>query len=64
MAIFLISFLAFVLAALGMALGLVLRGRPLRQSCAGIIGMETSEGVCPGCGRGNAQVQNEKREAA
>lgn len=45
-----ISFLVFALSALGMAVGLILRGRPIRSGCASLNGSEKAGGceVCRG----------------
>ena len=50
MALFLSSLLVLVLAMLGLAAGLLLRGRPLRGSCGGLAAGVAGED-CPVCGR-------------
>lgn len=49
MAIFLISFGVLVLAVLGMAVGVMLTGRPIKGSCGGLNNVAGLEAECPIC---------------
>jgi hypothetical protein len=44
-----VSFLIFTLSALGMAIGLILRGRPIRSGCASLNGSEGGPADCRIC---------------
>jgi hypothetical protein len=44
-----ISFLIFTVSALGMAVGLILRGRPIRSGCASLNGSEGGSAGCQVC---------------
>ena len=54
MALFLSSLLVLVLAMLGLAAGLLLRGRPLAGTCAGLAAGAMGDD-CPVCGRNVAE---------
>lgn len=53
------SFLIFTLSALGMAIGLVLRGRPIRSGCARLNGTDSARAGCGAC-RGDCEREKRK----
>ena len=49
MELFFISFVVLALAVLGMALGVILRGRAIKGSCGGLNAIDGLEGSCEIC---------------
>lgn len=57
MEIFVITFVVMVLASLGMALGAVVRKRPIIAGCAGAAGLVDADAECEICGRAAGAAQ-------
>jgi hypothetical protein len=57
---FLLTLAVLVLTGLGLAVGLLLRGRPLERGCGGTV--RTAGGArCPGCARQSGGTDEEAR---
>ncbi len=54
-----VTFLVFTLSALAMAVGLILRGRPIRSGCARLNGSDAGQPGCQVC-RGDCQQEGRK----
>jgi hypothetical protein len=69
MEIFLLTFVVFLLALGGMAIGVIVSDRRIKGSCGGLAAMDGMESDCAGacrrpCPKRRAAMRREAREAA
>ena len=59
MEVFIITLLVFIVACLGLAIGVMVKGKPLKGSCGGLNNLTTKDGkeYCDICGANGDDIE-------